>query len=143
MKIKIPTFDTKKELFTWLKENQDDIIYQKKSELKRCDDDFGFATVQLKNEVLVGKSDDGVATEVKVRAIINTTNIRDSHKDVHIKGIWKKSLKENKRIKHLQEHKMAFSNIIADKDDLHAFTKTFTFSNPKTLAFSAAFSAET
>lgn len=126
MKLKIPTFDTQKELFTWLKENQDDLIYQKKSELKRCDDDFGFAVTQLKNEVLVSKGSDEL-TQIKVRAIINTTNIRDSHKDVHINGLWKKSLKENKRIKHIQEHKMAFDKIIADKDDLKAFTKKYTW----------------
>ena len=125
MKIKIPKFDTQKELFTWLKDNQEDIIYQKKSEIKKCDDDFGFSVVVLKPEGVFKDDGDSSENEIKVRAIINTTNIRDSHKDVHINGIWKKSLSENKRIKHIQEHQMSFDKIIADNDDLNVFTKTY------------------
>jgi len=127
MKIKIPTFETQKELFAWLKEEQDDILYQKKSEIKQCDDDFGFSVVELKPKGVLKNDGNGNITSVKVRAIINTTNIRDSHKDVHINGIWDKSLSENKRIKHLQEHQMRFDKIISDKNDLQAFTKTFTW----------------
>lgn len=53
-----------------------------------------------------------------VRAIINTTNILDSHGDVHIPGLWKKSIKENKRFLHLQEHKMTFDNIISQEGSM-------------------------
>ena len=59
---------------------------------------------------------------IKVRAIINTTMIMDSHKDVHINGIWNKTVKENKRIKHIQEHEMKFDKIISDKDDLNVYS---------------------
>lgn len=127
MKINIPKFETQKELFDYLRENKDDLIYQKKSEIKRCDDDFGYSVIILQVPSTVNKSESGDASSVKVRAIINTTYVRDSHKDVHINKLWNKSLKENKRIKHLQEHKMSFDSIIADKDDLKAFTKTFTW----------------
>jgi hypothetical protein len=120
-------FKTKQELFAYLKENQDDLIYQKKSQFKKAD---GFsaqsqvmATVNNINKS-ASKADNEV-DQIKVRAIINTTMIMDSHKDVHIDGLWKKSLKENSRIKHLQEHEMKFDKIISDKDDLTAFTKTY------------------
>jgi len=53
--------------------------------------------------------------------------IMDSHKDVHINGIWKKTISENKRIKHVREHKDGFENIIADKEDLKVFTKLYTW----------------
>ena len=55
--------------------------------------------------------------------VINTTNLMDSHDDVHLPGLWDKSLSENKYIMHLQEHKMAFDKIIADQDELKAFVK--------------------
>ena len=125
-----PTFKTQKELFTWLKENEGDIISFKKAEFKKADAIMAPTTVFDDVSVLgtkaISKADisaDG--TQVKVRAIINTTMIRDSHKDVHLNGLWKKSLSENKRIKHLQEHEMRFDKIIADKDDLKAFTKVY------------------
>ena len=43
--------------------------------------------------------------EILVKAIINTTGLIDSHQDLHIPGIWNKSVKENKSILHVQEHK--------------------------------------
>jgi hypothetical protein len=36
-------------------------------------------------------------------------------------------LKENRRLKHLQEHDMSFKSIISDKDDLKAFVKNYTW----------------
>jgi len=111
MKIEIPKFETKTELFVWLQENKDDLIYQKKSAIKYA------VEKTSKSESIEG--------QVLVRAVINTTMVRDSHKDVHIDGLWKKSLKENTRIKHIQEHKMSFSSIIADKGDLKSFTKKY------------------
>jgi len=125
--IKIPKFETQKELFAWLKENEDDLIYQKKSIFKKAD---SICAPALLHKTLSASKDAAINNDesaVKVRAIINTTMVRDSHKDVHIDGLWKKSLKENPRIKHLQEHEMAFSKIIADKDDLKAFTKTYSW----------------
>lgn len=128
MKLIIPKFETKEELFVYLKTNSEDLIYQKKSELKRADDDFGFSVITLEQPINKSqKAADQDISEIKVRAIINTTMIKDSHGDVHINGLWKKSLQENKRVKHLQEHKMAFEAIIADKNDLKAYTKTYSW----------------
>jgi hypothetical protein len=125
----IPKNLTQKEVFAWLKENEDDILYAKKSEFKTMD--FQAPSILQTDAPLetykgISKgAEDSDPTEIKVRAIINTTMVRDSHKDVHINGIWNKSLKENTRIKFLQEHKMTFDSVIADKDDLKAFTKKY------------------
>ena len=56
-----------------------------------------------------------IANNTKAELVINTTNILDSHGDVHLKGIWNKSVKEQKNIYLLQEHKMTFDHIITDK----------------------------
>lgn len=125
MKPDIPKFETKKELFAWLKEHNEDIIYQKKASFKRADSfdtPTGLMIKEFIPKVMKGVNDEN---SIKVRAIINTTYIKDSHDDVHIDDIWKQSLKQNKRIKHIQEHQMAFDKVISDKGDLRAFTKMY------------------
>lgn len=136
MRLDLPRFETKDELFKHLKDNQEDFIYQAKQTVKQAD---GIVTNNcvLKKPTSTSKSSDqeeGNPTELKVKAIINTTNILDSHSDVHIKGLWNKSLKENRLIKHVQEHKLAFDKIIADKEDLQASVKTYKW---KDLGFDA------
>jgi hypothetical protein len=123
MRPQIPKFETKEELYTWLRTNKEDLLYQKKSEFKKAD---GFcANVGQLKSLSTNKAEPTDSTTIEVRAIINTTYVRDSHKDVHIDGIWNKTLQENKRIKHLKEHNMTFKDVISDKADLKAFTKTY------------------
>lgn len=134
MMLKIPEFDSKKELYDFLIEKKADLIAQKMNTTKHADG----VGVSLKtdNEVNVNKAD--VSTnekEIQVKAVINTTGLMDSHKDVHIAGLWKKSLKENKRIMHIQEHQSSsFDKIIASGEDLKASTKTMAW---KALGFEA------
>ena len=101
----IPKFTTKKEMFDFLVTNKEELISQKKLETKHADG-FGATVISLK-DISASKNEVGVVEKdhVDVLAVINTTNIMDSHKDVHIPGLWDKSLKENKRMLHVQEHK--------------------------------------
>jgi len=116
--IQIPDFTEKKELFDWLKSNKHLLITEKKAQLKRADPvvfqvfeltEKGEVTKATVNPELLNLS------EFPVKVVINTTNIRDSHKDVHIPGLWKKTLSEQKIIYLLQEHEMKFDHIISDK----------------------------
>lgn len=102
------------------------LIAQKKATIKYAD---GCAYLPAIDGVQVDKAaiDTTNLDKIKVQAAINTTNILDSHGDVHIKGLWKKSLQENKMIMHLQEHQLAFDKIIADGKDLKVSTKEMTF----------------
>lgn len=117
----IPEFATKEELFLFLKDNKDKIIVAKKAELKRADAVLYMPTIEATNKAEAQNSDP--FAPLLVKAIINTTNILDSHGDVHIDGLWSKSLNENKNIMHLQEHKMAFDSIISDGEDLKAYAQ--------------------
>jgi len=54
------------------------------------------------------------ATKIRVKSIINTTNLLDSHGDVHIKNIWKKSIQENKSMYLLNSHQQKFEYVITD-----------------------------
>lgn len=114
--MKIPHFNTRKELFDFLTEKKGEIIAYRKEIIKHADGipytpvtGGGIEIKQLKDSKVV-----------QVKAAINTTNILDSHGDVHIPGLWDKSLQENKRILHLQEHKLEFDRIIAEGTDVKA-----------------------
>ena len=130
--LKIPEFETKKELFAFLIENDDKLIAQKKATKKEADGFLYSHIIDSEGKLNAKKNNEPIdATDldtIKVVAIINTTNILDSHEDVHIPGIWKKSLSEVKGLMHIQEHKSnEFDKIISYNKDLKAFTKYYTW----------------
>jgi hypothetical protein len=112
--MEIPKFKTKKELFDFLIENKEILIAQKKA-ITKYSDGFDYIAGNMRGPVMKANSVDGV---LNVLAVINTTNVIDSHDDVHIPGLWDKSIRENKNIMHLQEHEMKFDSIISDGKDL-------------------------
>jgi hypothetical protein len=127
--MKIPEFKTRKELFKWIAANEDRIIAAKKSAVKFADS-VTFGAFAYEKGEFADKANKPVkedVSEIKVKAVINTTNLMDSFDDVHIPKLWNKSLKENKDIWHDQEHKHGFDSTIADYDDLKAYTETMTW----------------
>jgi len=62
---------------------------------------------------------------IKVKVAVSPSNVIDSHKDVHIPNIWKKTLNENNYDLLLQEHDMDFKNVIVDSitGDLKVYTE--------------------
>lgn len=111
------------DLLKWMKDNLSLLIAEKKAATKEADP----VTLPVNINTRLAVDKDGNLTKAAqnvaidlgkaetVLNVINTTNIMDSHMDVHIPGLWKKSLKENKFFLHLQEHTMAFDHIISDE----------------------------
>ena len=134
--IQIPDFAKKEDLFSWLKANKSMLIAAKKSQLKRADA-VSFLMVAESGTEIITKAEARPELldmgEFPVKVVINTTNIFDSHRDVHIPGLWKKSLSEKKDNYLIQEHEMSFENIISDR--VKAYTKTLSFAE---LGFSFA-----
>ena len=125
-------FKTKKELFNFLVENKSSLIAQKKAQLKTADCVVFNPSVSLDiTKTNANKANNPIDVKdidsINVVAVINTTNLMDSHMDVHIPGLWNKSLSENKTIMHLQEHRMAFDKIISDGANLNAYTKNYSW----------------
>lgn len=120
--IQVPEFADKTKLYDWLIENKSALIAQKKSAVKYADA-FGYAYqfISDKGDAVKSEAIPDTATKIKVRSIINTTKIMDSHSDVHIDGLWNKSLKETKDNYLVQEHDFSFKGIITD--NVHAFAK--------------------
>lgn len=109
-------FHDKEEMFKFLRENKESLIAQKKMITKAADPVvFVYSAKDDKGNAL--KANSPIPEDVnklRLKLVINTTNLMDSHSDVHGKGIWKKSVKENKNIHLLQEHRMKFDHIITD-----------------------------
>lgn len=109
-------FSNKEELFKALRENKNTLIAQKKMVTKFADAVISYVELDKKQSEAI-KEDNSTNEDVsklKAKLVINTTNLMDSHSDVHFKGIWNKSVKEQKNILLLQEHQMKFNSIISD-----------------------------
>jgi len=110
-------FSTKEDLFKALVSNKKELISIKKSATKNADAvSFGYLDTSVKidtnKEDVQGQMQNPEQLNVKV--VINTTNFLDSHGDVHVKGIWNKSVKDNDSFLHLQEHEREFDKVITD-----------------------------
>ena len=127
----IKEFENTKERISWLIENKSTLIAQKKAVLKKADALSASNLIFDKKDSVI-KANEPIEgfenmSSINVTAAINTTNVIDSHMDLHVKGIWNKSVRENKNILHLQEHKMDFDSIISDSKDLKVSVKELTW----------------
>ena len=125
--LQIPEFETKDELFKFLKDNKSTLERQKKAETKWSDSIVFVNGKKSALEVTKAVGESANPDELRVKVVINTTNLLDSHGDVHQIGIWNKSIKDNTGILFLQEHRMAFEKIIADGSELKVSVSTFTW----------------
>lgn len=115
------TFATKEELFAELRNNKKTLISVKRATDKRADSFCFYTTANSGYKSATQKNDDysndvAIMDNLAVKCVINTTNYLDSHGDVHINGIWNKSISDNngKGFLHLQEHQREFDKIISD-----------------------------
>lgn len=125
-KTQIPTFASKAEQFDWLISNKALLIAEKKATTKQADALFAIPEVGNNKADEADKQADGGGegpdiSKIVAKLVINTTNVMDSHSDVHMKGIWKKSLSEQSQFYLLQEHDMSFEGVITD--EVAAYTK--------------------
>lgn len=111
------------DLLKWMKDNLSLLIAEKKAATKEADAvtlPVNINTrLSVNKEGLLVKAAEPMPLDLSksevVLNVINTTNLLDSHLDVHIPGLWKQSLKQNKFFLHLQEHTQMFTHIISDE----------------------------
>jgi hypothetical protein len=127
-------FESKDEMLIELKNNISEIIVAKKLTLKRADSYGIIAKTDASENTLtilknitqksfndskksIDYTKEALLPKLKVVVISNTTNWFDSHRDVHIDGLWNKTLADNgqKGFDHLQEHENDFDKIISTK----------------------------
>lgn len=128
--IKDKSFSTKEELFAEIKKNKDLIIDSKKSEIyKSCDKGQSIVSKYLD---LLKFSEENKAIKIDENYYyfaVNSTRILDSHDDLHVDGIWKKSVKEIQGKNYLvEDHELEISKIITRKEHIEIFTAKVPFS---------------
>ncbi|QES88857.1 hypothetical protein [Rhizosphaericola mali] len=107
-------YTDKKMLVRDLITNKDEIILLKKAAIKKTDE-VGY---RIKESSSTAKADNGDNNPIlqlgdTIHSVINTTNIIDSHDDLHLPGIWNKSVAEqNGKTFHLVGHNFDFSQIV-------------------------------
>jgi len=122
----IPVFEEKSLLYDWLIQNKGALLAQKKAAIKYADAvSFAVPLVNEKGDTVKAEAVPATANKIKVRSIINTTKLLDSHGDVHIDQLWNKSLKETKEHYLVNQHNFSFEGIISD--DVKAFAKQMTW----------------
>lgn len=108
-------FKTQKELFIALKKHKEIIIASKKA-VK-----YSASTKALIPNI----ESQGTTKDIEVKEnhslhVINTTKLLDSHNDLHVDGLWSKSLKEQKgKIYFLADHNMSVGSVIAYPKDVN------------------------
>ena len=126
-------FATKEELYKYLKDNLVKLKAEKKSAVKYADAIDYVSVKDSQIEGFVVKSEDTVSEveegSIMVKVVINTTNIIDSHRDLHIPGLWKKTLQENKGGVHLREHQRTLDYVIADGAECVPSVKTMNWTD--------------
>ena len=112
-------FATKEELFAELKSNKDKLIQLKRATFKKTSG-VNFPFAKLSDEATKSEHFE----EGFIYPVINTTNYLDSHNDVHLKGIWDKSVKEQQgKIFYLVNHDLEVGSVIAFPKDVEMFVR--------------------
>ena len=124
------SFESKELLFKDLQANKQEILDFKKAQiLKSCDKDnaTNFKPILLSKSLEQIKSFE-VDNDYYYIAV-NSTNILDSHSDLHVNGIWNKTVKEQQGKNYLvSDHKLEIDKVIAKSKDVEMFTAEVPFS---------------
>lgn len=118
-------FATKDEHFAALKAENARIVGLKKAAIKFSE--------SIPNRLLCAKSETAKAFDWiesgHIYPVINTCLYMDSHDDVHLPGIWTKSLKEQQgKVYYLINHKMEIGSVIAYPADIELMVKSLSWS---------------
>jgi hypothetical protein len=104
--MKLPKFETKREMFDYLIQNKSELIEMKRATLKFTDL-VGMPEPTETNKALFTDYKDEPTSGVIRRSIVaNTYNWMDSHDDVHVGNTFLKSINERtNKVFHLHDHK--------------------------------------
>ena len=130
------SFETKEELFKALKENKEKIIGIKK---KTIYTGYNVTSPESSKQVVSN-------SQIKLKSInesankelfkddsyyyfaVNTTNVLDSHNDLHVKGIWNRSAKLQSGKNYLVDtHSLTIKDVIAYPEDIEIFVAEIPF----------------
>jgi hypothetical protein len=114
-------FKSNKEKFDYLVANKAEIIELKKSALKFSDSFTTIESEAITNKALSTTNVDDIANGVIKRTVIaNTYNWLDSHGDVHLSGLFSKSIQERaNKIWHLHDHEYKITSKVGKPESIY------------------------
>jgi hypothetical protein len=118
------------QLFKALREYKNDIISLKKAQIyKSCEKDISITAKPL-DYLKLSTQTKGITIEDDYYYIaVNSTYILDSHKDLHINGVWNKTVKEQQGKNYLvADHELKLESTIVRKEHVEIFTAIIPFS---------------
>lgn len=123
------TFADKEELFSYVRSNKSLLVDAKKSEIiKSVDRNILVVSNQEKVSKCLEASKSIELDDNYYYFVVNSSNVVDSHGDMHIKGNWEKTVKEQQgKVYLVWEHTLSKDNIIAMKQDIEMFTTELPF----------------
>jgi hypothetical protein len=124
------SFENKEQMFKELMVNKEFIIKEKTSNiLKSCDKGL---SVVANQDAIFKALETNKALKLDsdyYYFVVNSSNILDSHRDLHVKGNWDKSVKEQQgKVYLVFDHQLKRNEIIAMKEDISMFTAEIPFS---------------
>jgi len=112
-------FTSKHAMFKAIKAKKNEIIGLKKAQVKHSDS-LRFVAVHGVDAEKGINVPDG-----HVMAVINTTKYMDSHNDVHLNGIWSKSVEDQQgKIYFIADHDLSVKSVIAFPNDVDMMVKS-------------------
>lgn len=124
-------FETKEDLFKALAENETLIVDAKKAQIyKSIDKGLQIVTDQKGIEkALTSEENKGLKFDDNYYYfVVNSSNILDSHNDMHVDGNWKKTVKEQQgKVYLVFDHTLKRSEIIAMQKDIEMLTAKIPF----------------
>lgn len=127
MRVSIPSFDTKAELFAYLKEHKSELIAKKKSMPITSDaSSLGVSPIKTGENTKANTPVAGNMDVLRVKVVANTANWIDSHSDMLLPGCWDKSINERKNlIPHLHDHVHQLDAKVGEVQDIFGSTLSF------------------
>lgn len=128
-------FNTEKEMFEALKKNKASIVTAKKAQIYKSFEKDNALMVKAKsiNSLALSKLGDAVKNQFDdddyYYIAVNSTRILDSHKDLHVDGLWKRTVKNQQGHNYLVDtHVMSMMTTIVRKEKIQMFTAIVPFS---------------
>jgi hypothetical protein len=123
-------FSNEKEMFAELIANKEFIIKEKTSQIYKSFEKGLAISVSQENISKALEMDKTFKIDNDFYYfVVNSSNILDSHADLHVKKNWEKTVKEQQRKVFLVfDHQLKRSEIIAMKEDIEMFTSEIPFS---------------
>ena len=115
-------YDNQSERLKAIIDHKSDIIAMKKAAIKMSDSVAMSVEKELTKSVNAERL---LEIGDTIEVVINTTNYLDSHDDVHMTGIWTKSVKEQQgKVYHVTDHNLSLGNVVAYPKDVEMYVES-------------------